>query len=211
MLNIEYERTPNWLRWMIPFLRWKMPSSTNKVYLTFDDGPTEGVTDQILGLLREHQAVATFFMLGRQVVRSPKIAENVIKEGHSIGNHGYEHLSGWRTGVTRYISDARQGQHQISNALNIHTKLFRPAYGQLGVMQGICLWWLYRIIMWDVVSMDYRTDLYTEDVIEITCRHARAGSIILMHDSELSAPRIIPALPKIIESIRCQGLEFGKL
>lgn len=210
-MKAEFERTPDWLRYAIPFFLWKKSARTRNVYLTFDDGPTPGVTDQILSILARYDAQATFFMLGECVEKHPEIARRVLEAGHRIGNHGYAHLSGWRSSVFKYLKDAKRGRIAIEQAIDARVKMFRPAYGQIGPVQGYCLWWGYKIVMWDVVAQDYREDRDVASVESIVLKHVRPGSIVLMHDSQLAAPRILEALPRIIEKLKSDGYQFARL
>ncbi len=200
-MNEDFEKIPDWIRWSIPFLLWRMPTTVPAVYLTFDDGPTPGVTDRILDILAEHKAKATFFMLGSMVQANPALARRVLEEGHSIGNHGYAHLSGWQSGVRDYLKDITAGRKSIEACIGQRVRLFRPPYGQLGLVQGTLLWWSYRIAMFDIIGQDYRPEKSANQVREIIERHVSNGSIVLMHDSELSAPRTLESLRPLLKTL----------
>ena len=79
-----------------------MPNSDNKIYLTFDDGPTPEITEWTLQQLKKHNAKATFFCIGDNIRKYPEIFKKVIEEGHSIGNHTFNHLNGWKTSKQEY-------------------------------------------------------------------------------------------------------------
>jgi peptidoglycan/xylan/chitin deacetylase (PgdA/CDA1 family) len=208
---VEFERTPDWLRYAIPFFMWKKSSRNRAIYLTFDDGPVPTVTDQVLSILANYDVLATFFMLGECVEKNPELALQVQHAGHTIGNHGYAHLSGWKSGLLEYLRDVRKGQQIIQQKIGVRTKLFRPPFGQVGPLQGYCLWWGYKIVMWDVVSQDYREDLDAAAVEALVLKHVTSGSIVLMHDSSLAEPRTLAALPRIIERLKQQNYQFAKL
>ena len=89
-----YFRPPQFIRRMFPSLIWSMPE-TDSVYLTFDDGPTPGVTEFILDRLAEYDAKATFFCLGKNAEQHPHLFRMIVEGGHRIGNHTYSHQKGW--------------------------------------------------------------------------------------------------------------------
>ena len=90
-------KSPAILKPLAKDLVWKMPAGKQHVYFTFDDGPTPGVTDVTLDLLRAKGARATFFCLGKNVVQHPDLFQRILSEGHAVGNHSYDHPDGWNT------------------------------------------------------------------------------------------------------------------
>ena len=92
-----------------------MPNSDNKIYLTFDDGPTPEITEWTLQQLKKHNAKATFFCIGDNIRKYPEIFKKVIEEGHSIGNHTFNHLNGWKTSKHEYHENTKKGQSEICN------------------------------------------------------------------------------------------------
>jgi peptidoglycan-N-acetylglucosamine deacetylase len=205
------ERVPNWLQYLIPFFHWRRSSRSPAIYLTFDDGPTPEVTSAVLEVLERQKVPATFFMLGEMVDKHPELAKEVLSQGHSIGNHGYAHLSGWRTSLFRYLADVKRGRQSIEQHLNVKAKMFRPPYGAIGPLQGYCLWWFNRIMMFDVIAQDYREDIDAASVQQIVLRNIRHGSIVLLHDSQLAAPRLLPILEPMLIELKSRGFEFAKL
>ena len=145
-----YFHFPKFLRRMMPTMLWKVDSS-DSVYLTFDDGPTPKITEQILDILDNYGAKATFFCLGNNAEVYPELVEEIVARGHAIGNHSYNHTRGWLTTTEDYMASAyRAGQFLP------HTRLFRPPYGRIAVRevrrmrsQG------WRVVMWNSISEDY--------------------------------------------------------
>ncbi|HET8962902.1 MAG TPA: polysaccharide deacetylase family protein, partial [Chitinophagales bacterium] len=89
-------KTPWYVKAVYPGLIWNM-SGQNEIYLTFDDGPVPVVTEQVLDLLMQYNAASTFFCIGENIKKHPAIFDRIIKEGHAIGNHTYNHLNGWKS------------------------------------------------------------------------------------------------------------------
>lgn len=179
-----------------------MNPKEHAVYLTFDDGPIPEATPFILQTLRKYGVKATFFMVGDNVRKYPELYEQVVKDGHQIGNHTMNHISGFKHWTTTYIINTYQANELI------HAHLFRPPHGW---MRHSPYYWLkkyYRIIFWDVVTRDYSNRLTAEDVVANVKRYARNGSIITFHDSLKSIEKLYTALPASIEWLKEQGYEF---
>ena len=158
------------------------------VYLTFDDGPIPEATPFILDTLDRYGIKATFFMVGDNVRKYPDMYDMVVKRGHRIGNHTYNHISGFRHSNKEYLENADK-----ANAL-LHTNLFRPPHGWMRLLQFKLLRKHYRIVMWDVVT-----------------RYTRNGSIITFHDSLKSINKLHTALPESLEWLIAQGYQFKVL
>src|SRR5688572_20495088 len=91
-------RTPFFLPLLYPSLLWRLPSSANEIYLTFDDGPVSGPTEFVLHELQRTSAKATFFCIGDNIRKHPQVFQEIIVANHAIGNHTFNHINGWKTG-----------------------------------------------------------------------------------------------------------------
>ena len=191
--------TPQYVQALFPGLIWKVPGAHKEIYLTFDDGPIPGVTPWVLDTLREYNAKATFFCVGDNVRKYPEIYERVILEGHSVGNHTLNHLSGWATENISYFHNIRHCARMV------HSGLFRPPYGKLKPSQAQFLQRHYRIIMWDVLSGDFDRDITPEDCSQNVIQHAGSGSIVVFHDSLKAENNLRYALPKVLDHFTAEG------
>ncbi|MDX9847370.1 MAG: polysaccharide deacetylase family protein [Tenuifilaceae bacterium] len=200
MINLS---PPKLFTKFFPGFTWSMPDTENAVYLTFDDGPTEGVTPWVLDTLREYDAKATFFCLGKKVEMHPDIFQRIIEEGHAIGNHSYSHLKGWETPTGQYVQDV-----DLANDL-LNTTLFRPPYGRIKKSQSKLLGRRYRIIMWNVLSMDYSRWITPKRCAQIVLNNLRPGAIIVFHDSRKAEENMRYALVRVLEEANRRGLRFG--
>lgn len=106
-----------------------MPRDEKKIFLTFDDGPHPIITPKIIDLLRRYDAKATFFCIGRNVEANKDIFNMILKEGHSVGNHTYNHDRGWRTATKDYIESVERANEHINS------NLFRPPHGRIKYSQ----------------------------------------------------------------------------
>jgi peptidoglycan-N-acetylglucosamine deacetylase len=190
---------------------WDIPNTENKIYLTFDDGPTPEITEWVLQELEKYNAKATFFCIGNNIEKHPEIFEKVIAKGHSIGNHTFNHLNGWKTSTEEYLKNSIQCS--VISKLNIeHCKLFRPPYGKIKTTQAKKLRQLgYKIIMWDVLSADFDTSISKGNCLENVLQNVKPGSIIVFHDSVKAFPNLEYALPKTLKFLKEKGFIFEKL
>lgn len=193
---------------------WDIPNTTNKIYLTFDDGPTPEITEWVLKKLQKYNAKATFFCIGNNIEKYPDIFSKVIADGHSMGNHTYDHLNGWKTSTEEYLENVNLCRIQMvkQNLQPATCNLFRPPYGKIKVSQSKKLRQLgYKIIMWDVLSADYDTSISKEKCLENVSNNVTAGSIIVFHDSVKAFPNLEYTLPKVLKILSERGFVFEKI
>ena len=174
------------------------------VYLTFDDGPIPEVTPKVLEILDRYGVKATFFMVGENIDKHPEVFEQVVQAGHSIGNHTYNHMKGWRVSTAEYVANVQKFPKE--------TKLFRPPYGRTWVWQRKAVKRLgYEIYLWDVLTRDYNPHRTPEAMLAQIKRQTRPGSIINFHDSVKSNERMLTVLPQAIEWLQKEGYELAAL
>lgn len=196
------EQPAKWLRWLYPNALWRMDKNDHSVYLTFDDGPIPESTPFILETLRRYNAKATFFMVGENVLRYHDLYNQIVAEGHQVGNHTFNHIGSFKHWTLTYALNIQQANDLIK------AHLFRPPHGW---MRHSVYWWFqrrYKIVMWDLVTRDYSKWLTADDVVRNVKRYARNGSIITFHDSLKSIDKLKTALPEALEWLQEQGYEF---
>lgn len=199
-------KTPWILKSLYPSLIWNIKTEDKKLYLTFDDGPHPKATSFVLDILKQYNAQATFFCIGKNVVENRDVYDRIIAEGHKVGNHTQNHLNGWKTDDETYLENIKQA------ALNIDSNLFRPPYGRISRFQIKLLKQLkFKIIMWDVLSGDFDITLSKEKCLNNVILQATSGSIIVFHDSEKAWERLEYALPNVLEYFTQKGFEFHSL
>ena len=198
-------KSPRLLTRLMPRLTWNFEGEYNKVFLTFDDGPTPDVTPWVLDKLQHYNARATFFALGRNVDHNPEIFQQIIDEGHSVGNHTYSHLKGWGSSNKNYFEDIELAHRLISS------NLFRPPYGQIKPSQVKELKKSYKIIMWSVLSIDYNRRISGARCVKNVMENVRPGSIIVFHDSAKARKNLYEALPVVLEKLTEKGYEMERI
>lgn len=192
---------------------WDIPNSENTIYLTFDDGPTPEITERVLEILDKHHIKATFFCIGDNVRKHPEIVQKILSKQHSVGNHTYSHLKGWKTPTKTYISNSEACEIKLNSLFKIrNSKLFRPPYGKITPWQSYKLRKLgYKIIMWDVLSKDYDASISAEKCYENVIQNVSSGSIIVFHDSNKAKENVLNSLEKTIETLKSKGFKFEKI
>lgn len=185
---------------------WDIPNTENKIYLTFDDGPTPEITEWVLGQLKKHNAKATFFCLGNNISKHPEIFNKVINDGHAIGNHTNNHLNGWKTKTDDYLENIALCKFEIRNLKSL---LFRPPYGKIKIAQSKKLLQLgYKIIMWDVLSADFDQAITPEKCLENVLSNVKSGSVIVFHDSVKAFQNLEYTLPRSLGVLKEKGFVF---
>jgi peptidoglycan-N-acetylglucosamine deacetylase len=198
-------KTPKLIQNLFPNFTWKMPSNDKVIYLTFDDGPIPEVTPMVLDILDSFNAKATFFCVGDNVRKYPEVFEQVINAGHMVGNHTYNHLSGWESENIEYYHNVRHC------AKLVKSDLFRPPYGRMTPKQTLFLSRHYKIVMWDVLSGDFDPNISKEDCLANVINATGKGSIIVFHDSLKAKDKMMYALPRVMEHFLAKGYRFESL
>lgn len=203
-------RNPFFLPWLYPGLLWRMPSTEKKIYLTFDDGPIPGPTEFVLDQLGRTGIKATFFCIGDNVKKHPGVFRRIRAEGHAVGNHTFHHISGWKTKVQGYLANVALCDEAIRESGYAPPALFRPPYGRITRRQIASLT-SHRIIMWDVLTNDYATNLAAEDCLRGSLAATRPGSIVVFHDSLKAEKNLMHVLPRYLDNFLGQGYTFHLL
>ena len=203
-------RTPFFFPWLYPGLTWRIPDSAKKrLFLTFDDGPVPGPTEFVLETLDAANVKGTFFCIGDNIQKHTSVYRSLLAKGHGVGNHTFNHLNGWKTSTENYLSNVRAcGEIMAAQGKPQSLQLFRPPYGRITRAQ-IDRLSLFRIIMWDVLTMDYRRTLSPERCLRKTVGAARDGSIVVFHDSLKAEKNLRYVLPGFINQCKLLGYEFS--
>lgn len=187
----------------------RLNSEKKVIALTFDDGPAPHTTPQVLDILKQNNIKATFFLIGRNLKNFPQIGQQIVADGHAIGNHTWHH---WRKLMMEFTA-----AHEIENTVRIlhettgvKTSLFRPPNGFLH--NGLADYALKQkdvVVLWSVDSEDWRgSRISVETLVKRVVEKVKPGGIILMHDGGGDRSRTVQALPKIIEGLNQRGYNF---
>lgn len=213
-MKTYFAKTPRLIMRIFSKYTWRFSFNKKEVFLTFDDGPTPEITEFVLSELKKYKAKATFFCIGKNITKQPEIFQNIISDGHAIGNHTQNHLNGWRADDQEYINSVLDCENVISSSMKnaVNPKLFRPPYGKIMSSQARMLFKKeYKIIMWDVLSGDFDTSITKEKCLQNVLKNTRKGSIIVFHDSVKAAERMQYALPIVLKIFTEKGFTFSKM
>lgn len=205
-------KTPGIVKWLYPNLIWNGNRDQPIIYLTFDDGPVPGATDQILDSLHQFKIKATFFCVGDNIDKHPGLFRRIHEEGHMIGNHTYHHLNGWDLSIEDYLRDIENCNRIIEdNGFSSRIKLFRPPYGKIKKKAIDKIKDDYHIIMWDVLSYDFSSRLSEERMLGKSIQNTLGGSIVVFHDSERTRGRTQFIIFKYIDYFLSNNYKFSTI
>jgi peptidoglycan/xylan/chitin deacetylase (PgdA/CDA1 family) len=203
------------------FSSWFGPSITNlpkspgasRVAITFDDGPSE-TTPQVLDLLAEYGAHATFFLVGMNTRRLPEIARRVLREGHEVGNHTWSHANFYQRAPWQVRQEIQRAQGAIEDTLGCRPHWFRPPYGVrwFGMFPALRRLEM-RCAMWSLDTCDWRDP--ADAIVERGFR-AGDGEVLLLHDgfrthSGDRRKETVKALPRLLGHFRDRGYQMPTL
>ncbi|AZV40894.1 polysaccharide deacetylase [Peribacillus asahii] len=190
----------------------KQLNTTEKlVALTYDDGPDNVYTPQILDILKEKNVKATFFIMGKQARAYPNEVKRMVNEGHAIANHTYSHFNTRKIWTDKIRKEILLTQAELERVVGRRPDIFRPPYGaytkadmQLFNELGM------RNILWSVDTLDW-SGATADDILEIIHRDTSPGGIVLLHNFQSDTPLLkgsVEALPGIIDELRAKGYKF---
>ncbi len=189
-------------RFFYPSLIWKK-EGTKKIWLTFDDGPTPEVTEYILSVLKSEKILATFFLVGQDILNNQRIYQKIKIDGHTIGNHTNSHLNGWKTCSRKYIQDIEKCQELMKENI-----LFRPPYGKMTSTQIHKLKKKYKLILWDILSYDFK-EKNPSNLKSNVLDNISDGSIVVFHNNTKSYKLLKETLKDIIVELKEMGYSFS--
>jgi peptidoglycan/xylan/chitin deacetylase (PgdA/CDA1 family) len=206
---MRFYKFPKWQQWFYPKAIFDFHNQTElielkTIYLTFDDGPTLGITNEILEILDVFNAKATFFCVGKKVKSNPELFQEIIKKGHSVGNHSMTHLNGFKTPTKTYVSDVLEAKKYIDS------NLFRPPYGKCTPKQHKELNKLgFKTVFWSHLTYDFDSVLTHQKRFNKLRSESKSGSIIVFHDTLNSFNEI--EFKRILEYYRESNYKFQSI
>lgn len=198
---IQVFKTPVFARRMFPRRIWGF-SSSDTVYLTFDDGPTPEMTRWILETLEATQVKATFFCVGANAEKHPELMAEIVEKGHAIGNHTMYHEKGTSVQQDEYLESIKKAANHISS------NLFRPPYGRMPKAYEKRILKDYQIVMWSWLSYDFDNSVSVERILEKAEEQIQPGDILVLHDNKKVEDRVKYLLPKLIDLLKNKNLKF---
>lgn len=202
---------PNWTR--LP----AAAAARNEIALTIDDGPDPLVTPQVLDILDQHHAHATFFCVGEQAARYPDLCREIVRRGHAVENHSQHHRHTFSLlGPRDFRREIEAAQNTLSQITGRHPVFFRAPAGLRNPLLAPVLARLgLTLVSWSARGYDTRIG-DAERVRNALLRELHAGAILLLHDGNAAQtpggiPVILDVLPAVLESAAAAGLRFVSL
>lgn len=180
---------------------------TPAVAITFDDGPDPKNTPRLLGILKERNIKATFFLLGRSVNAYPQVVREILADGHEIGNHTWDHKDLSRMSEANCLDELQKTQDAIISACNVTPTLFRPPYGNVKLSERKAIMEKFHLpaIIWEVDTEDWKKPFSSQKVVDAILKDTKPGSIILCHDIHAWT---VDAMPQALDGLKAKGFQF---
>ena len=198
-------KTPPIVKTIFADFVWHIDTDIKEVYLIFDDGPIPGLTPWVLDVLAEFNSKATFFCVGENVKKNRSIFDRIVREGHTIGNHTYNHLNGWNTENEVYLQNVAECDRYME------TNLFRPPYGKMKPYQSSLIKSEKTVVMWDVLSGDFDLSITKEKCLTNVIENYSQGSVIVFHDNIKAEEKLKYVLPSFLEHLAENGFVASNL
>jgi peptidoglycan/xylan/chitin deacetylase (PgdA/CDA1 family) len=190
-----------------------LPAGSQKLALTYDDGPNDPHTLHLLDVLAKHNVPATFFLIGRYVSQRPDIAREIASAGHAIGNHTFSHPNLIFASARQARAELQKCEQALYDAVGQHSQLFRPPFGgrrpaTLRIVRSLGL----EPVMWNVTGWDWKGKAaeYVEHKVH---EQIRGGDVVLLHDGGNAffgadrSPTVV-ATDRLIARYKPEGYEF---
>lgn len=188
-----------------------------QIALTFDDGPNPTYTPQLLDLLSQKSASATFFVVGKNVVQYPEITQRIVHEGHTLGNHSLTHANLEQAGQFKALQEINQNERVIRAVANRSTSFFRPPYNDntdQGMRNGLRSMLLGQQLGYVITSYNYDTrdwSFTSRQIPDISKLNPNQDHIVLMHDGGGDRNYTLQYVSQFIDQARAAGYTFVSL
>ncbi|TCP65652.1 polysaccharide deacetylase family protein [Baia soyae] len=185
-------------------------SSHKQVAFTFDDGPDTHFTNQVLDILKKEKVSATFFVCGNNVEAHPDVVKRIDQEGHSVGNHSWNHPDLSKKDQATVNQQISKTNDAIQDAIGKKPTLFRPPYGARkgGIVDGEAQKLNMKVILWSVDTLDWNHKS-KDQIMEAYHREFKPGGIVLQHSAgNEGLKETVKALPEMIRDLKSKGYEF---
>lgn len=184
----------------------------NVVAITFDDGPHPEFTPKALKLLKKYNAKATFFCIGKHIEAHPNIFNDIIEQGHTVGNHTYSHHNNFGFFKTKQVIEELQKTNAlVKNSMGLNMRLYRPAFGVTNprIKKAVKATKM-QSIGWSVRSLDttFRTQ---ENIFNRTTKNLSKGDVILLHDTSLKSIAVLERLLLFLQEHNMESVTVDSL
>lgn len=204
--KIKYD-PPFLVKKIFPDFYWN--TSNGKILFTFDDGPNPGTTEKILKSLSGEMVKAVFFCVGSNIKKNNGLTNEILKEGHVIGNHTFNHKRLTAAGHDEIRNEINSFNSLLKDQFNYDSEYFRPPYGRFNLyVKKFLKEKKLKNVMWSLLTFDYKNDI---NLIKLgASEYLKKNSIIVLHDSSKSGNVVIEGINIILEEAQKKGFEIGE-
>ncbi|MSQ45626.1 MAG: polysaccharide deacetylase family protein [Ignavibacteria bacterium] len=194
---------------LFPSFIWK--GDEKNIYLTFDDGPHPEATQSVIKVLDKEKIKATFFLIGKNIIKYPNLVSTLVSEGHTIANHSYFHNRTTSFSLSKLKNELKNTDDLLLAHSKSRVKLYRPPYGFFTWnTKNVATQLNYKVCMWTLLSGDFY-GWEKDKIINHTIKNITNGSIIVFHDNEKTKNVISQTLQEIIPRLGDMGYKFSTL
>ncbi len=194
---------------LFPLFIWK--GDEKNIYLTFDDGPHPEATQSVIEVLDKNKIKATFFLIGKNIIKYPNLVSTLVSEGHTIANHSYSHNRVTSLFFSKLKNEVKNTDELLLSHSKSRVKLYRPPYGFFNWnTKKVATQLDYKVCMWTLLSGDF-LGWNKDKIIDYTINNITNGSIIVFHDNEKTKNEISQTLQEIIPRLVDMGYKFSTL
>lgn len=202
------------IKWNYHFKSLNSNKSINKnlIAITFDDGPHPEFTPKALELLKKHNAKATFFCIGKHIEANPNLFKEIIKQGHTVGNHTYTHKNSFGFFKTdKVIEELQKTNGIVKSITGLTMHLYRPAFGVTNprIKKALKVIQL-KSIGWSVRSLD-TTSLSQKRIFKRVTINLSKGDVVLLHDTSLKTITVLERLLLFLEQQKMESVTIDSL
>ena len=184
----------------------------NTIAITFDDGIHSEFTPKVLKILKQYDAKATFFLIGKQLEGQEEILKDIIQQGHTIGNHTYSHSNNFGFLKTKeVVSDLKKTQAVVEDLVGLKMNLFRPAFGVTNPRIAKAVDSLeLTTIGWSIRSLD-TTKISKEKILNKITKNINKGDVVLLHDTSQKTIEVLEQLLVFLENRKLKSITIDQL
>lgn len=176
------------------------------VAMTFDDGPSPRTTIKILEILKEHDAKATFFVVGQNALKNQSLMQEIVKQGHEVGNHSFSHVQLTRVSIGRVKNEIASTSKIIHESTGSAPVWFRPPYGSINKkIENVAEELGLKTILWTDDPRDWSRKATAVSIENKVMGNLKSGSVVLLHDNHSAT---IEALPVMLKKIKERGYKL---
>lgn len=202
-------KLPSVLFLLFPEILWRESTTEDNVYLTFDDGPDPIFTPQILNILENEQAKASFFVIGQKAQQHPKIVQQTNQGGHTVGIHAFEHKRLFYQMKTYLIEQIRYSKCIVEQIIQQPVRHFRPPYGIFSPrLIQVCQLLDLNLVMWSIMSYDFDKRVSDKFILKFIEKKTSPGDFIVFHDGHGNSERTVRILGSAIRLLKEKGLKI---